>query len=139
MTGGEPAKGAAGRGAVMELGAFSVSLTVKDLQASRAFYEALGFVRFHGEASQGWLIMKNGTTVIGLFQGMFERNMLTFNPGWDGNAQPVEPFTDVREIQRHLRDQGIPLATEADEGTTGPASVIVADPDGNPILFDQHV
>jgi catechol 2,3-dioxygenase-like lactoylglutathione lyase family enzyme len=123
----------------MELGAFSVSLSVRDLQASRSFYETLGFAEFHGDASQGWLIMKNGTTVIGLFQGMFERNMLTFNPGWDGDAQPVERFTDVRAIQRHLREHGVPLTQEADEGSTGPASIMVLDPDGNPILFDQHV
>jgi lactoylglutathione lyase len=123
----------------MELGAFSVSLSVKDLEASRAFYEQLGFVPFHGEAAQGWLILKNGDCVVGLFQGMFERNMLTFNPGWDGNAQPLDSFTDVRELQRRLRAQGVALASEADESTTGPASFVVIDPDGNPILFDQHV
>ena len=123
----------------MDLGAFSVSLAVKDLQASRVFYESLGFDVFHGDASQGWLILKNGPAVIGLFQGMLERNMLTFNPGWDGDAQPVEVFTDVRQIQSHLRERGIPLVMEADETSTGPASVMVADPDGNPILFDQHV
>jgi catechol 2,3-dioxygenase-like lactoylglutathione lyase family enzyme len=127
------------RGAVMELGAFSVSLSVRDLEASRTFYETLGFSAFHGDAAQGWLILKNGTTVIGLFEGMLERNMLTFNPGWDGNAQPIQPFTDVREIQRHLRERGVALAMEADEGSSGPASVMVMDPDGNPILFDQHV
>jgi catechol 2,3-dioxygenase-like lactoylglutathione lyase family enzyme len=122
----------------MDLGAFSVSLAVKDLGASRAFYEKLGFSAFHGEAAQGWLIMRNGPVVIGLFQGMFERNMLTFNPGWDGNAQPVDPFTDIREIQRRLREAGIELATEAEEEGSGPASLTVVDPDGNPILFDQH-
>jgi catechol 2,3-dioxygenase-like lactoylglutathione lyase family enzyme len=123
----------------MELGAFSVSLTVKDLAASRSFYEALGFAAFHGDAAQGWLILKNGDCVIGLFQGMFERNILTFNPGWDRDAQPVEPFTDVRELQRRLRAAGLQFEQEADETTTGPASFIVVDPDGNPILFDQHV
>jgi catechol 2,3-dioxygenase-like lactoylglutathione lyase family enzyme len=123
----------------MELGAFSVSLAVKDLAASRSFYEALGFTAFHGDADQGWLILKNGECVIGLFQGMFERNILTFNPGWDQAAQPVEPFTDVRELQRRLRAAGIAFEQEADEATSGPASFIVVDPDGNPILFDQHV
>jgi catechol 2,3-dioxygenase-like lactoylglutathione lyase family enzyme len=123
----------------MDLGAFSISLAVKDLEASRAFYEQLGFVPFHGEASQGWLILKNGDHVIGLFQGMFERNILTFNPGWDQAAQPVAGFTDVREIQRRLRAQGVTFATEADESTTGPASFVVVDPDGNPVLVDQHV
>ena len=123
----------------MELGAFSVSLAVKDLEASRRFYEKLGFTPFAGEASQNWLILKNGDVVIGLFQGMFERNLLTFNPGWDQNARKLDSFTDVRELQRRLKAQGVPLAQEADEGTTGPASFIVADPDGNPILVDQHV
>lgn len=123
----------------MELGAFSVSLTVKDLEASRRFYETLGFMPFAGDPAQGWLILRNGAHVIGLFQGMFERNMLTFNPGWDQNAQPVGAFTDVRELQRRLKAQGVPLVSEADEGTTGPASFVVVDPDGNPILVDQHV
>lgn len=123
----------------MKLGAFSVSLTVKDLQASKAFYEKLGFEVFHGDAAQNWLIMKNGDTVIGLFQGMFDKNMLTFNPGWDSNAQELASFTDIREIQRQLKEQGLEFASEADESTTGPASFMVADPDGNPILFDQHV
>ncbi|HSL76013.1 MAG TPA: VOC family protein [Candidatus Limnocylindrales bacterium] len=122
----------------MDLGAFSVSLAVKDLAASRAFYETLGFEAFHGDAAQGWLIMKNGNAVIGLFQGMFERNVLTFNPGWDGSAQPVDPFTDVREIQRRLRDEGVSFDQEADESTSGPASLIITDPDGNPIFIDQH-
>jgi catechol 2,3-dioxygenase-like lactoylglutathione lyase family enzyme len=122
----------------VDLGAFSVSLAVKDLAASRTFYETLGFEAFHGEAAQGWLIMKNGDAVIGLFQGMFERNVLTFNPGWDGNAQPVDPFTDVREIQRRLRTAGVSFDQEADESTSGPASLILTDPDGNPIFIDQH-
>jgi lactoylglutathione lyase len=123
----------------MELGAFSVSLAVRDIESSRAFYEKLGFTPFFGEASQGWLILRNGDVAIGLFQGMFERNLLTFNPGWDGSAQPLESFTDVRELQRRLKAEGVPLASEADEATTGPASFMVIDPDGNPILFDQHV
>lgn len=122
----------------MDLGAFSVSLAVKDLSASRVFYETLGFEAFHGDAAQGWLIMKNGAAVIGLFQGMFERNVLTFNPGWDGSAQPVDPFTDVREIQRRLREAGVSFDQEADETTSGPASLILTDPDGNPIFIDQH-
>ena len=122
----------------MDLGAFSVSLAVKDLAASRAFYEKFGFVAFHGDASQNWLILKNGGHVIGLFQGMFEKNILTFNPGWDSNAQEVDPFTDVRELQRQLRAQGVSFQQEADESTTGPASFVVEDPDGNPILIDQH-
>jgi catechol 2,3-dioxygenase-like lactoylglutathione lyase family enzyme len=123
----------------MELGAFSISLAVKDLEASRAFYEKLGFTAFHGDASQGWLILKNGDHAIGLFQGMFERNILTFNPGWDSDAQPLDTFTDVREIQRRLKAAGVAFQQEADESTTGPASLIVVDPDGNPILLDQHV
>jgi len=123
----------------MQLGNFSVSLAVKDLAASRDFYQRLGFTVFHGDASQHWLIMKNGDAIVGLFQGMFERNMLTFNPGWDGNAQPLAEFTDVRELQRRLRAEGIPFMSEADESTTGPASFLVVDPDGNPVLVDQHV
>jgi lactoylglutathione lyase len=123
----------------MQLGAFSVSLAVKDLAASRAFYEKLGFTAFHGDASQNWLILKNGDTVIGLFQGMFDRNTLTFNPGWDSNAQPVDGFTDIRELQRRLKEQGVQLAAEADETTQGPAYFMVIDPDGNPVLVDQHV
>jgi catechol 2,3-dioxygenase-like lactoylglutathione lyase family enzyme len=122
----------------MELGAFSVSFTVKDIQASKEFYEKLGFEFFGGDISQNWVILKNGDTVIGLFQGMFDKNMLTFNPGWDGNAQEIDEFVDVREIQRKLKEQGIEFLSEADESTTGPASFIIADPDGNPILFDQH-
>ncbi len=123
----------------MELGAFSISLTVKDLQASKKFYEKFGFKAFAGDASKNWLIMKNGDHVIGLFQGMFEKNIMTFNPGWDINAQKLASFTDVRELQRRLKAQGVQLVTEADETTTGPASFIAVDPDGNPILFDQHV
>ena len=123
----------------MNLGNFSVSLAVKDIEASRAFYEAFGFKVFMGDATQGWLILKNGDHVIGLFQGMFEKNLLTFNPGWDSNANTLAEFTDVRELQRQLKAQGIALATEADETTTGPASFMVIDPDGNPILVDQHV
>jgi catechol 2,3-dioxygenase-like lactoylglutathione lyase family enzyme len=123
----------------MELGAFSISLAVKDLEASRRFYEKFGFKAFAGDASQNWLILKNGDHVIGLFQGMFDRNILTFNPGWDQNAQKLATFTDVRELQRQLKAQGVQLVNEADESTTGPASFIAVDPDGNPILVDQHV
>jgi len=123
----------------MELGNFSVSLAVKDVAASQAFYEKLGFTVFMGKAAQRWLIMKNGDRVIGLFQGMFERNTLTFNPGWDSNGKPLATFTDVRALQRQLRAQGVTFMSEADETTTGPASFITADPDGNPILVDQHV
>jgi catechol 2,3-dioxygenase-like lactoylglutathione lyase family enzyme len=123
----------------MELGAFSISLAVKDLEASKEFYEKLGFGFLHGDATQNWLIMKNGDTVIGLFQGMFEKNSLTFNPGWDGNVGELESFTDIREVQRQLKAQGVELISEADESTTGPASFILEDPDGNPILVDQHV
>lgn len=123
----------------MQLGAFSVSLAVKDLEASRAFYEKLGFQSFMGEPAQNWLILKNGPHVIGLFQGMFDRNILTFNPGWDSNAQQLETFTDVRELQRQLKAHGVTLMSEADESTTGPGSFMVVDPDGNPVLVDQHV
>jgi catechol 2,3-dioxygenase-like lactoylglutathione lyase family enzyme len=123
----------------MELGAFSVSLAVKDIAASRAFYEKFGFTVFGGNQSENWLIMKSASAVIGLFQGMFEDNILTFNPGWDSNAAQLPKFTDVREIQRRLKAQGIQLVTEADEGTSGPASLIAVDPDGNQILIDQHV
>jgi catechol 2,3-dioxygenase-like lactoylglutathione lyase family enzyme len=122
----------------MQLGNFSVSLTVKNVEASQKFYEKLGFIAGMGDASRGWLILKNGDVVIGLFQGMFEKNVLTFNPGWDRDAQAIEPFTDVRELQRRLKAHGVALVTEADETTTGPASFMVVDPDGNPILFDQH-
>jgi catechol 2,3-dioxygenase-like lactoylglutathione lyase family enzyme len=123
----------------MELGAFSVSLAVKDLQASKTFYGQLGFEPVAGDEAQNYLILRNGTTTIGLFQGMFEQNILTFNPGWDANAQPLDSFTDVREIQRELKSNGVNLDTEADESTTGPASIVLVDPDGNPILIDQHV
>ena len=123
----------------MDLGTLSISLAVKDLAASRQFYEKFGFKAFAGNASQNWLIMKNGDYAIGLFQGMFEKNILTFNPGWDGNAQKLDAFTDVRELQRQLKAQGVQLTTEADETTAGPASFIAVDPDGNPILVDQHV
>ncbi len=123
----------------MQLGAFSISLAVKDLEASRQFYEKLGFSAFGGDPSQNWLILKNGDAVIGLFQGMFEQNILTFNPGWDQAAQPLDSFTDVRELQRQLKAQGAEFQLEADESTTGPASFIVVDPDGNPVLVDQHV
>ena len=123
----------------MELGNFSISLAVKDLEASRVFYEKFGFTTFAGDASKNWLILKNGNHVIGLFQGMFDKNILTFNPGWDSNAQKLSSFTDVRDLQRKLKAQGVVLMNEADEKTTGPASFIAVDPDGNPILVDQHV
>jgi lactoylglutathione lyase len=123
----------------MELGAFSISLAVSDLEASREFYGKLGFTAFAGDASRNWLILKNGDHVIGLFQGLFERNILTFNPGWDSDARPLDSFTDVRDLQRALKAQGVTLQQEADESTTGPASFVVVDPDGNPILVDQHV
>src|SRR5262245_32333474 len=116
----------------MQLGAFSVSLAVKDIEASRSFYEKLGFTKFGGDAAQRWLILRNGDHVIGLFQGMFEKNILTFNPGWDQNAQKLPKFADVRELQRQLKAQGVKLMTEADESTSGPASFIAVDPDGNP-------
>ena len=122
----------------MELGAFSVSLSVKDLEASRDFYAKLGFKQIGGHADQNWLILKNGEHVIGLFQGMFDKNTLTFNPGWDQQGKETDSFTDVREIQKTLRDQGIAIVSEADEATQGPASLMVFDPDGNPILIDQH-
>lgn len=122
----------------MKLGAFSISLSVKDIAASRAFYENFGFTVFGGDQAQNWLILKNEGTLIGLFQGMFEGNILTFNPGWDSDAKALEVFDDVREIQRHLKSHGIPLSTEADENTTGPASLTTTDPDGNQILIDQH-
>jgi len=123
----------------MQLGNFSVSLTVKDIKASKSFYETLGFSVFHGELDQNWLIMKNGNATIGLFQGMFEKNILTFNPGWDENANPLKSFTDVRELQKELKKKEIKIETEADESTSGPASMVLIDPDGNPILIDQHV
>ncbi len=123
----------------MNLGAFSISLAVKDIAASKAFYEKFGFEVFGGDQSQNWLIMKNGDHIVGLFQGMFEKNILTFNPGWDQNAKTLDSFTDVRELQRELKAQGVKIETEADETTTGPGSFVVVDPDGNPILVDQHV
>jgi catechol 2,3-dioxygenase-like lactoylglutathione lyase family enzyme len=123
----------------MKLGAFSISLSVKDIAVSRAFYEKLGFSMFGGNQDQNWLIMKNDTTLVGLFQGMFEGNLLTFNPGWDHNAQALDAFDDVRAIQRHLLAQGVALASQADESTQGPASLMLADPDGNQILVDQHL
>ena len=123
----------------MSLGAFSISLNVKDLAASRAFYEKLGFEQAGGDATQNWLILRNGDTTIGLFQGMLECNTLTFNPGWAQQAETLQEFGDVREIQRHLKAHGLFLTSEADESTTGPASLTLIDPDGNLILVDQHV
>jgi catechol 2,3-dioxygenase-like lactoylglutathione lyase family enzyme len=123
----------------MELGAFSVSLTVKDIAASRSFYEALGFEQKGGDQSQNWVVLSNGTSNLGLFQGMFDNNILTFNPGWNQSGEPVAEFTDVREIQRSLKEKGIALVTETDEAGEGPASVVLLDPDGNMILLDQHV
>jgi len=123
----------------MKLGAFSISLSVKDIRASKQFYENLGFSTFGGDMNQHWLIMKNGNAIIGLFQGMFENNIITFNPGWDENTVKLGSFEDVREIQRVLKSKGIPLATEADETKIGPASIVFSDPDGNTILIDQHV
>jgi catechol 2,3-dioxygenase-like lactoylglutathione lyase family enzyme len=123
----------------MELGAFSISLTVKDLAKSRAFYERFGFNVIGGDASQNWLILRNGDHTIGLFHGMFEKNTLTFNPGWTNSAEPLDSFADIRLIQRQLKAQGVELLSEVDENTTGPASFVAIDPDGNPILVDQHV
>ena len=122
----------------MSLGAFSISLNVKDVGVSRAFYEKLGFTPFGGDESQGWLILRNGDTVLGLFGGFIKANTLTFNPGWDQNAQNLDEFEDIRDIQRRLRDAGLTFVSEADESTNGPASFVLMDPDGNPILFDQH-
>ena len=122
----------------MKLGAFSISLAVKDIAASRTFYEKLGFTAFGGNQDQRWLIMKNDTTLIGLFQGMFEKNMLTFNPGWDSDAKELASFDDVREIQKRLKASDVAPSVEADESTTGPAHIVVVDPDGNQILIDQH-
>jgi lactoylglutathione lyase len=124
---------------IMELGAFSVSLAVRNLEASRAFYEKLGFRKIGGDASQNWLILQNESGTIGLFQGMFDRNILTFNPGWNRSGEPLDEFEDVRDIQRRLKKRGLELSTEADESTAGPASLMLEDPDGNPILIDQHV
>jgi len=123
----------------MELGAFSVSLTVQDIEASKTFYEKLGFQAFGGDITQNWLILRNGDCIIGLFQGMFEKNILTFNPGWDKNANKLDSFTDVRQLQQALKAEGVEFVNEADENTTGPAFFIVTDPDGNPIMMDQHV
>lgn len=123
----------------MKLGAFSISLSVKDIEASKSFYEKLGFSAFMGNAADNWLIMKNGDHIIGLFQGMFEKNSLTFNPGWDQDVNTLASFTDVRDLQRELKAQGITMQSEADESTSGPASFVIVDPDGNPILIDQHV
>ncbi len=123
----------------MKLGAFSISLAVKDLQASKTFYENLGFTSFAGGEAKNYLIMKNGNALVGLFQGMFPNNILTFNPGWDENATLLESFDDVREIQKHLKSKGVLLTAEADETTTGPASIFLTDPDGNVVLIDQHV
>jgi predicted enzyme related to lactoylglutathione lyase len=123
----------------MKLGAFSISLAVKDIHASKDFYEKLGFSKFGGDIEQNWLILKNGDTIIGLFQGMFEANSLTFNPGWDQNAAALDDFTDVRDIQKELKANGVALMSEADEASSGPASFMLMDPDGNPVLVDQHV
>ena len=123
----------------MELGAFSISLAVKDLAASKQFYEKFGFKAFFGDASKNFLIMKNGEHAIGLFQGMFDKNILTFNPGWDRAGNTLPDFDDVRDIQKSLKGQGLSLVVQADESSTGPASLIVLDPDGNPVLIDQHV
>lgn len=123
----------------MDLGAFSISLNVKDIDASRDFYAKLGFTPFVGDEAQGWLIMKNGDHVVGLFQGVLERNTLTFNPGWDSDARPLPAFTDIRDLQRELAAQGVEILQGIDEDTTGPGSIVISDPDGNPILLDQHV
>lgn len=123
----------------MELGAFSVSLTVKDIEASRSFYEKLGFSPMAGDQAQGWLILRNGSTVIGLFRGMFEKNILTFNLGWDQSASPLASFTDVRDVQKSLEAQGVDIATRADPDSEGPAHIVLSDPDGNVIMLDQHV
>ena len=127
------------KGAPMDLGAFSISLTVKDLAASQAFYEKLDFAVIGGVFEENWLILKNGQHIIGLFHGMFEQNMLTFNPGWDQDSQTLENFSDVRELQKSIKAAGIELTSEADENSSGPASIMLTDPDGNPILIDQHV
>lgn len=123
----------------MELGAFSISLAVKDIEASKLFYEKLGFKVFGGDQSQNWLILKNGDHAIGLFQGMFDENILTFNPGWNSDAQPLPAFTDVRKLQRQFKERGVQMISEADENSSGPASFMIVDPDGNTILVDQHV
>ena len=122
----------------MQLGAFSVSLAVKDLTVSKAFYQALGFETFAGDPDQGWLILKNGDTLVGLFQGMLDRNMLTFNPGWDQDAKPLDSFTDIRDLQAMLKAKGMALGSETDPDGSGPAHITLTDPDGNPVLIDQH-
>lgn len=122
----------------MSIGAFSVSLAVKDIRASKEFYEKLGFEAFFGDLHQNWLIMRNGDCVIGLFQGMFEKNMLTFNPGWNSNAEPVDSFKDIRVLQEEWRAKGIKFLSEVDPASEGPGSFMIEDPDGNPILVDQH-
>ena len=123
----------------MKLGAFSISLTVKDINVSKEFYENLGFSVFGGDLKMNYLIMKNGNSLIGLFQGMFDQNILTFNPGWDENANALESFDDVREIQKYLKSNNIPLAKEANTESSGPESIVLTDPDGNQILIDQHI
>ena len=123
----------------MQLGAFSISLNVQDIEKSESFYEKLGFTSVGGDARQGWLILRNGACTIGLFKGMIEKNTLTFNPGWDQNAEALESFQDVRDIQKYLKSQGIVFSSETDEQSTGPAHCALVDPDGNPILIDQHV
>ena len=122
----------------MKPGAFSISLTVKDLKKSKTFYEHLGFTQFGGDG-QHYLIMKNGNALIGLFEGMFDKNIITFNPGWDEDAQKLDDFQDVREIQKELQAAGLKLEREADPNSTGPASIVLIDPDGNPVLIDQHI
>jgi predicted lactoylglutathione lyase len=122
----------------MSLGAFSLSLTVKDIKVSLDFYEKLGFTKFHGDIDQKWLILQNGDVTIGLFEGMFEKNIMTFNPGWDDNAEEVNPFTDVRDIQKDLQEKGIEFIQTVEESSEGPGNFIIMDPDGNPIMLDQH-
>lgn len=123
----------------MQLGAFSISLAVKDIHASKEFYEKLGFEQFAGDIERNYLIMKNGDQIVGLFQGMFDKNILTFNPGWNQDAEELESFTDIRELQKQLKEKGVEFDTEADESGSGPASFVLVDPDGNPVLVDQHV
>jgi len=122
----------------MSLGAFSLSLTVKDIKVSLDFYEKLGFTKFHGDIDQKWLILQNGDVTIGLFEGMFEKNIMTFNPGWDNNAEEVNPFTDVRDIQKELHEKGIEFIQTVEDSSEGPGNFIILDPDGNPIMLDQH-
>jgi lactoylglutathione lyase len=133
-----PPPHAPARSSSMDLGNFCISLTVKDIAASRAFYEKLGFRQVAGEQAQNWLVLQSGTTKVGLFHGMFDKNMLTFNPGWDHNGKNLDSFTDIRALQKELKAKGMTFTMEADENTTGPASFMLVDPDGNPILFDQH-